>query len=301
MQAIGGRSGFTFGLLVVTMQAGNPYTQPVAQLMPLDQGWGEMQRVFAGLVVAALTLTATQAGAITGGRKDKGNAYPNVGLVIVEVPQTGEKDWACSGTLIAPKVFLSAAHCASLITAFGVEKVWITFDRRFTDSATLIKSPARVIHPGFDPHTLANDLAVFTLARAARTKFPGAQPAELPNEGLLEKLQREGTLRDQGWTNVGYGLVATFSPPAFSFDGWRRISTSPTMALTKRWLKLHSNISKTGQGGTCRGDSGGPVFLGNSAMIVATHSAGDAVCRAVSFSVRLDTRASLDFLEPYVP
>jgi len=52
-------------------------------------------------------------------------------------------------------------------------------------------------------------------------------------------------------------------------------------------------------GGTCSGDSGGPVFLGgpNSNLIVAVTSFGlNAICRGTDFAYRVDRQPVLDWI-----
>ena len=54
-----------------------------------------------------------------------------------------------------------------------------------------------------------------------------------------------------------------------------------------------------GLGGTCNGDSGGPVFLGSSTsnLIVSVTSFGlDSLCRGTDFSYRVDTQAVQDWI-----
>ncbi|MGH3030457.1 MAG: hypothetical protein ACRDNE_06770 [Gaiellaceae bacterium] len=57
----------------------------------------------------------------------------------------------------------------------------------------------------------------------------------------------------------------------------------------------------TGDGGTCYGDSGGPLFLGGktSNLIVSLTVTGDAMCRATDTTYRLDTPWSRDLLEQF--
>ncbi|MFN2626594.1 MAG: hypothetical protein ABR520_10995, partial [Mycobacteriales bacterium] len=65
------------------------------------------------------------------------------------------------------------------------------------------------------------------------------------------------------------------------------------------WLRISMNPS-TGNGGTCYGDSGGPNFLGTSAVIAATTITGDAVCRSTNVVYRLDTASARTFLGQFV-
>src|SRR4028119_1067858 len=77
--------------------------------------------VFASMVTAIL-LCAGAASAITSGQPD-GNAHPNVGGLVNDT-QYSDGTWIyCSGTLISPTVFLTAAHCAD-----DGARVGVTFD-----------------------------------------------------------------------------------------------------------------------------------------------------------------------------
>jgi hypothetical protein len=77
------------------------------------------------VLVLILALGALPAAAITGGELD-GEAHPNVGLMIADID--GEPAWRCSGTLIAPDVFLTAGHC----TGDGATGARVWFDSDMT-------------------------------------------------------------------------------------------------------------------------------------------------------------------------
>ena len=75
-------------------------------------------------VAAMLTLT-TGAGAITYGVPD-GNGHPEVGALLAQQAFSDGTWEECSGTLISPTVFLTAAHCDE-----GVSRVAVTFDSSY--------------------------------------------------------------------------------------------------------------------------------------------------------------------------
>src|SRR4028119_1201715 len=79
-----------------------------------------------GLIMALLAsvLVATTAMAITYGQTD-GNRHPNVGALVGTFD--GQTYPYCSGTLISPTVFLTAAHCDP-----GPSTVYVTFDSTYT-------------------------------------------------------------------------------------------------------------------------------------------------------------------------
>jgi len=56
----------------------------------------------------------------------------------------------------------------------------------------------------------------------------------------------------------------------------------------------------TGDGGTCYGDSGGPHFLGETDMVVSLTVTGDAPCRAMDTTYRVDTESARSYLAPFV-
>jgi secreted trypsin-like serine protease len=255
----------------------------------------KLRTTLAGVAIGLLL--AAPAGAIGNGVPD-GNGHPNVGILLFE--EEGQPAVFCSGSLIAPQVFLTAGHCIEAVKRIGASNIWVSFDSTFDPEASpRIPASSFRTHPLFNPATgnLFNDLGVVLLSRRA-----GVAPVALPPANLLGDMKEAGTIDDQTFTNVGYGLVPHHKegPPSFSFDGVRRVSTSPYAGLTLDFLHLLQNVDATGEGGVCFGDSGSPKFLGSSNMIVAVTSWGDAVCRASGFSPRLDIPSARAFLDDYV-
>ena len=252
------------------------------------------------LVFLLLALAAVPAAAITYGQPD-GGGHPNVGAIVAEYATPGVKDLFCSGTLISPTVFLTAAHCTSYLEANGLE-AWVTFATEYTAtskiySGTMHTNP-NYTHQQNDP----GDIAVITFSRPIR----GITPAALPSAGLLARLFADGTLGDHGFTAVGYGVhepTTGGGPPSFPFDNLRWVSVSALNALTPAWLRLNQ-VGPAGNGGTCFGDSGGPNFLGagndETPIIAAITITGDAMCKATNVDYRLDTPAARAFLGQFV-
>lgn len=241
------------------------------------------------LIITALALgvfvVASPASAITYGTED-GNGHPNVGgLVAAQAYSDGT--WIyCSGTLIAPKVFLTAAHCAE------GDRVRVTFDSAYQDGDKVYDGTwhADPLYSGAqsDPH----DIAVVVLDSA-----PKITPARLPAAGSLSNLPS-----DQQFTSVGYGAHEVTNSPGgheYLYDDVRMVATGTLNSINPAWLRISMNPA-TGNGGTCYGDSGGPNFLGNSNVVAATTITGDAVCRSTNVDYRLDTASARDFLDDYV-
>jgi hypothetical protein len=231
-----------------------------------------------------------------------GNTYSNVGALLWDWwPPLGVLDgndqW-CTGSLISPTVFLTAAHC---IAGLEDKQFYVSFaPDLLAKSVRFIKAKYVVRDPLYG-HDVANlhDLAVVILPAAATT---GIKPLQLPSAGELDILAARGALTNQLFVNVGYGTSATRTgPPAFPWDGLRKSSKSEFMALQPTWLGLLMNSNATDEGGDCYGDSGGPKFIdGNPNKIYATVTTGDYPCRATTWDWRLDTPEARGFLGRFV-
>jgi V8-like Glu-specific endopeptidase len=243
--------------------------------------------VTAVLLLAALVST-TPASAITNGVAD-GNRHPNVGG-LVSPTQYSDGTWLyCSGTLISPTVFLTAAHCAE-----DGERVGVTFDNDYAagDKVYYGTFQSDPLYPG--PSSDSHDIAVVVLDRAVK----GIEPALLPEADSLS-----GLSATQQFTSVGYGAYEVTNSPGghqYLYNDVRMVATGTLNATNKTWLRISMNAA-TGNGGTCYGDSGGPNFLGTTDVVAAITITGDAVCRSTNVDYRLDTESARAFLGQYVP
>ena len=246
-----------------------------------------MRRLITLAVVMAALTAVSPASAITNGSPD-GNRHPNVGG-LVSPTQYSDGTWLyCSGTLISPTVFLTAAHCAE-----DGERVGVTFD-------TAYQAGDKVYYGTFEADPLYNqrqsdphDIAVVVLDKAVR----GITPAKLPTANSLSNLSGS-----QKFTSVGYGAYEVTRGPGghrYLYDDVRMVATGTLNAVNTSWLRISMNPA-TGNGGTCYGDSGGPNFLGDTNAITAITITGDAVCRSTNVVYRLDTQSARTFLEQYV-
>jgi V8-like Glu-specific endopeptidase len=246
----------------------------------------------------AILMAAGAASAITYGQSD-GDKHPYVGA-LVGADEQGEFVF-CSGTLIAPDIFLTAAHCTAAIEQFGFEFRGVTFDSDFDPDTSVVYPGTPHTHPHFPgPSSDAKDIAVVVLDE----QVSGIQPALLPSAGLLDQRANDGTLKGQSFTAVGYGATErTHQPgsgaPVYGENGTRMYSVSTFAALNKASLRLSQNPS-TGDAGTCYGDSGGPNFLGDSQVIASITISGDIPCRATNVTYRLDTPTARAFLGQFV-
>jgi V8-like Glu-specific endopeptidase len=248
------------------------------------------------VVVVVMVAVASMAQAITFGQPD-GNAHPNVGAMIVQEPD-GFLYLYCSGTLIAPDVFLTAAHCTAAAAAHDAVAVFVTFDPVLDESATLYPG-TYYLNPnyGHDRYD-ENDVAVIIL----NEPIEDITPAVLPPAGLLTDMKKAKELKGQQFVTVGYGTLRddkTGGPHALDGYGERYYAEQTFQALKPYWLQISMNPS-TGSGGTCYGDSGGPHFLGDSDMVVSITVTGDAWCRATDVTYRMDTDSAHEYLSEFV-
>ena len=252
-----------------------------------------MRRVYAlGAAIVATLAFVGAAGAIVYGEPD-GEGHPSVGALLA--PQAfSDGTWAeCTGTLIAPTVFLTAEHCD-----LGVDRVAVTFASSYVPGKSRVYWGTWHGDPLYsgaqgDPH----DLAVVALDKTVT----GIAPARLPAAESLANLP-DG----QGFTSVGYGAqsVTIDHGPTFHYADTRFVATSnKLLATNKAWLRISMN-PVLGNGGTCYGDSGGPNFLGAGAtetdVVAATTITGDFMCRSTNVTYRLDTASARAFLGQFV-
>ncbi len=239
------------------------------------------------VLVLALLSIVKPAFAITNGELD-GGQHPNVGA-LVSPTQYSDGTWLyCSGTLISPTVFLTAAHCDE-----GTSSVKVTFDPDYVDgdktyTGTWHADPL-YNQAQDDPH----DIAVIVFNKPIK----GITPAALPTAGSLSDLPK-----DQQFTSVGYGAYEVTNGPGghqYLYNDVRMVATGTLNATNPAWLRISMNPS-TGNGGTCYGDSGGPNFLGTTNILAATTITGDAVCRSTNVTYRLDTDSARNFLAQFV-
>ena len=253
-------------------------------------------RMSVRILVMALFLaafSASPATAITFGEPDETNRFPNVGTMVVEFE--GERFPVCTGTLIAPDVFLTAGHC-TIIGETEDLPTFVSFDAVFDpDGAHRPGTP--VTHPRFG-HDLGDlfDIGVIVLRRPVT----GIDPARLAPVGFLSDLGAQA-LREHTFTAVGYGATRDQKeggPAGLHEGGTRMFVRQHVWSLTKAWVTFNQNPA-AGGGGTCFGDSGGPHF-NRAGRIVAITSRGDSVCRATDKSYRIDTARARTFIDSFV-
>jgi hypothetical protein len=249
---------------------------------------------------------------ITFGTIDANNTYANVGAFVIQRVSDGQIYPICTGTLIAPTVFLTAGHCTAYFSTLtpGAFVAGVSFDTYIAwgdltgSHAKFIPATSIVTDPDYNQRQ--SDPADLGVLIVAARDTRGITPAVLPTAGLLDQLSAAGILNSARFVAVGYGLQNRSTgggTPTFADlnPEPRQYAFSSFNSLGPGYLRLSQNPS-TGNGGTCFGDSGGPNFLPRNGTLVlaATTVTGDTQCRSTNVDYRLDTQTARRFLGQYV-
>jgi hypothetical protein len=278
--------------------------------------------VLFALVLAAIAGTAAPAPAITGNYVEDFE-HPFVGLVVF-YDEEGEFSHRCSGSLISPSVFLTAGHCTDGATTARVyfhQHAGAAYDPETElDPVTgypetciagdpLCYTSDELYNYGFDdfagfPET--RDAGLVILDEPVPTSVIG-EYGQLAEAGFLDEIASTGPGRHEVvFTASGYGLSK--SNPVMVESYRERLMATARLTNLRNALTSGFNLQTNGNGnahgGTCSGDSGGPVFYGDTASntIVAVTSFGlNAWCRGVDFAYRTDQADVIAWILEHAP
>ena len=269
-------------------------------------------------LVAAFALAAPASAITYNAQKDFAHDYVAL-LVFYTTPDPNSEppgdpfSHRCSGTLISPTVIVTAGHCTE-----GVDEGRAYFEQALgpnysPDSFGGWGGDETTGYPYENGHTFSQadnygnvglpntkDAGVVVLDEPYTP--PSGQFGILPEAGLIDAMVDEAgasakkTLR---FLTVGYGLLDQ-DPVAnpglrerLSAWGYLIENSNP---LTTYQLKTTNNPSM-GKGGSCNGDSGGPVFVDGTRIIAAVVSFGwNPQCKGQDYSYRLDREPVLDWI-----
>jgi len=251
------------------------------------------------------------------------NEHPFVGLVVF-YDANGEFSHRCSGSLLSPTKLLTAGHCTAANSGAVTARVYFQQDAGAHFDPVTEVDPISGYPETCAPGTLGVYCATahelfdfgFTGLTIPETHDAGLvildQPiylseyGELAPAGTLDSLAQARGTKSTVFTVSGYGLTLRVQDhSALANVSFRsRLMARATLvnlrsALTDGY-NLQTQGNGNGRGGTCSGDSGGPVFLGDarSNQIVGITSFGlNALCRGTDFAYRTDRAAVIAWIQ----
>ena len=288
-----------------------------------------MRKVFGALLVACsvLAVSVAPAGAITGNYV-KDNVHTYVGLIAF-YDENGEFVHRCTGELLAPRVVLTAGHCTDDETGTGVNasaRIWFQQDAGVHyDPATqhdpVTGYPDSCTGTGGDQlgHLCATGTQMYNYGFNNFAGFPNIhdvgvvildQPitglgfATLASDQTLAPLASSKGTQDKTFTVSGYGVSGSAKQGTVNTPSFRERLMAPEKLVTFNnqntlGYSIQLNGNGDSRGGTCFGDSGGPVFYpSNSNQIVAVTSWGksNAGCRGDGFYYRTDRQEVINWI-----
>jgi secreted trypsin-like serine protease len=251
---------------------------------------------------AAAAAEPTAQASIVGGHAGSIAEFPS--LAFIEAHE-GDHGFACTGTVVAPRVVLTAAHCVENLDSGG-----LTPASEYA-LATGVTSPEEAkaenvfrvaeahVFPGFDPGTLHGDAGILILDRptpAPVLALAGAGDAALYEGGVAVQLAGWGLTKPKAKEGPR-GLRTTsmvVQTPAFCAANTHGYYSPFSPIAQMCTLDLPAKKS-----GGCFGDSGGPVIgqrPDGSAVELGIVSTGGDLCSTKRPNVM--TRA--DFVSGWV-
>jgi hypothetical protein len=280
--------------------------------------------VLCAVVLAALLMLMGGSASAMSGNWQTDNDHPFVGMVVV-YDGNGEFLWRGSGSLISPTVVLTAGHVVDTAEGAVWARVYFQQDAGAHYDPDLGYDPVSG-YPEYDfsdgemaaeSHELHNygfaDFAGFPNTKDAGVlildkPFYLDEYGQLPEARVLDSLATSRGLKNTFFTVSGYGLTYSVQEhSALSNISYRsRLMAQSTLVnLGSRntdGYNLQTQGNGDGRGGTCSGDSGGPVFLGDSNVIVGVTSFGmNSLCRGTDYSYRIDNPEVLAWINGFLP
>ena len=205
-----------------------------------------MRRFVAVIGIVCLTSVASaQSGGsnrVTGGSEAPLGAWPDAAGMVF-----GGRSVNCTGTLIAPDVVVTAAHCIDQ----SLRDVIVGSNDWFSDQGEVIGVQARYVHP-------TADIAVLKLSRESNY-----EPRPIAMGCIIDDYLEDGA----PVAVVGFGTTNAWGTEGTSLlmEGFTVVTDHDCSATSRGCQGAISPGGEIGAGGdgvdACFGDSGGPLYL----------------------------------------
>jgi trypsin len=216
------------------------------------------------------------------------------------VDSASSSEGFCGGTLVAPRIVVTAAHCIEPAQARNLHVVMGMADGRNLHLNHPIKVEGLVVHPDFDPVDNLNDIAVIYLEDYSDVEF------ERPVSPLV--FSRDANLPEASTDKVRVLGLGNATSVGWIFDGIIReveLGVLPVGVCNDKYGRVDQTQICAGdvvRGGvdSCQGDSGGPMLAKDSAgawVLVGIVSYGEGCAQKSAPGVYTRVAAFANFID----